>query len=107
MQKEKNEYFKMIKKRLANNNYNGFSENEDERNFHILNDKRITIEDYQNIAKITNEIIASNDCILNPLDQLIVDKNEFNSLDEIGKQRYMLQLSSIYIDIKNKISKGI
>ncbi|MDD4315574.1 MAG: hypothetical protein PHC84_00265 [Clostridia bacterium] len=105
MLREKHEFFKMIKKRLVENNYSDYTVKiNDERvgEVYFLNNKRMTSEQIRVLSVKVSEIIKSDDFILDPLTKLIIDKDEFMSLDEIAKQRYILDLSSIYIDIKKK-----
>lgn len=105
MLREKHEFFKMIKKRLVENNYSDYTVKiNDERvgEVYFLNNKRITSEQLRAFSLRVNEIIKSDVFILDPLNKLIIDKDEFMGLDEIAKQRYILDLSNIYIDIKKK-----
>lgn len=106
--KEKQEFFKMIKKRLMENNYSEYSVRiKDERigEVYFLNNKRMSREQIKVLSGKINEILESDDFITDPLNKLILDYDEFIKLDEIGKQRYILDLSNIYIDIKKKMQK--
>ena len=103
MLKEKQEFFKMLKKRLIENNYSDYSARLKERRMseaYFLNNKKMTREQVKTLSQKINEILQSDDFIYDPLTKLIPDYDEFKSLDDIGKQRYILNLSNIYIDIK-------
>lgn len=105
MLKEKQEFFKMIKKRLLENNYSQYSVRiKDQRigEVYFLNNKRMSRDQIKTLSQKINEIVQSDVFIYDPLNKLILDHEEFKNLDEIGKQKYILDLSNIYIDIKNK-----
>lgn len=105
MLKEKQEFFKMIRKRILENNYAKYSitiRNQRLGEVYFLNNKRMSREQIRTLSHKINEMVQSDDFIYGPLNKLILDHDEFMNLDEIGKQRYILDLSNIYIDIKNK-----
>lgn len=105
MLKEKHEYFKMIKKRMQENNYTQYSERMKEEKagaVYFLNNKRMSREQIKVLSVKVKEITSSNEFILDPLNKLILDYDEFIKLDDVEKQRYILDLSNIYIDIKKK-----
>lgn len=105
MLKEKHEFFKMLKKRMQENNYSQYAEKMKEEKtgeVYFLNNKKMSRDQIKVLSVKVNEIVTSDDFILDPLNKLILDYDEFINLDEVGKQRYILDLSNIYIDIKSK-----
>lgn len=68
-----------------------------------INDRQLTEKEIQILSDRVREILCSEVFIDNPLTKLIVDEKEFSLLDENAKNKYMLQLSKIYIELKNKI----
>lgn len=44
--------------------------------------------------------------VLNPIGRLL-DHNVYDVLDEVGKQRYILELSRIYLELKNEVMNEI
>ncbi len=105
MLKDKQEFFKMIKKRILENNYAKYSvtiRNQRIGEVYFLNNKRMSREQIRELSHKINEMVQSDDFVCGPLNKLILDYDEFKNLDEIGKQKYILDLSNIYIDIKNK-----
>ncbi len=102
MEKEKNYrkiFAKEAKKRLATVTVNDVG---DERYF--LNNRRLTQEEIAAMENVIDEISASDEFIPNPIGRFI-DKKEYELLDEPSRQKYVLDLSKIYIEIKEKKSK--
>lgn len=55
---------------------------------------------YQKIKKMLDE----DECIINPIGELI-DKQIYGSMDESNKQRYVLELSAKYRELKERYYK--
>ncbi|HHU42743.1 MAG TPA: hypothetical protein GXZ42_00225 [Clostridiales bacterium] len=105
MLREKHEFFKMIKKRLVENNYSQVTvkiKNQRLSEVYFLNNKKMTRDEIRDITLKISEMMQSDRFISDPLSKLILNYEEFKGLDEIAKQRYILDLSVIYNDIKNK-----
>ena|SRR5690554_438935 len=105
MLKEKQEFFKMIKNRLAANNYSQLAvkiKNQRLGEVYFLNNKRMTRDEIRDITQKISDMLKSDEFISDPLSKLILNYEEFKCLDETAKQRYILDLSVIYNDIKNK-----
>lgn len=62
---------------------------------------RVKIEDDPLYNKVV-KLLAKDPDICNPIGQLI-NRKEFNELSETGKQRYILNLSTRFNKIKNKL----
>ncbi len=110
MLREKHEFFKMIKKRLSENDYSQMTvkiKNQRLGEVYFLNNKRMTRDEIRAISLKINEMMSTEDFISDPLSKLILNYEEFKGLDEISKQRYILDFSSIYNDIKNKCKKSV
>lgn len=72
-------------------------------NNYYINDRLLTEKEIKILTKRVREILCSEVFVDNPLTKLIIDEKEFAQLDENGKDKYMLQLSKIYIELKDKI----
>lgn len=95
-------YIKQIKKRLINNEYEQYATGK--YGVFYINNKRVTKGQLEDMSAKIVEILASEEFVYDPLNKLIVDKDEFKKLDESGKVRYMLELSRVYADLKKRIS---
>lgn len=103
MSKSKHEYFKELKKRMINNNYEEYAvkmQTAREKQY-FINNKQLTREQLGMLTEKIDEIAASEEFIYDPLTRMIVDGDDFESLDTDGKIRYMLELSSLYLTLKN------
>ncbi len=94
-------YAMEAKYRLLKNNYR--EEMKDKGNKYYVNERPLTDKEIAILFERVKEIMASEEFVVNPLSKLILDEKEFALMDEVGKNKYMLELSKIYIEIKNKI----
>lgn len=69
----------------------------------FLNNKRVSLTEIGRMREVTAEILAS-DSFINPIEKLI-DQSEFERIDDEGKMRYILDLSSIYVCLKNSMKE--
>lgn len=63
----------------------------------LIRDKSMQKFD-KNMYELVASIVESEEIVTNPLDKLM-DKDYFNSLDQKGKSRYVLQLSTKYLEM--------
>lgn len=89
-------YIKQVKNRLINNHYS-VSNNET----YYINGKKLSTQKTIEYNAIVAEIVASNDFIYNPIGRMI-DYDDYVSLTEEGKMKYIFDLSKIYLSIKSK-----
>lgn len=89
------------KYRLLKNDYKG--KDKEKPNMYYVNDRQLSEKELEIITQRVKEILASEVFVANPLTKLIIDKDKFSLLDENAKNKYMFELSKIYIEIKNKI----
>jgi len=94
-------YAMEAKYRLLKNNYK--DEIKDKCNKYYVNHRQLTEEEISVLYERVREIMASEEFVANPLSKLILDEKEFSLMDEDSKSKYMLELSKIYIEIKDKI----
>ena len=99
--KESKKLAKMARERLIVNA--GFKSDPNGSTSYYLNNRRITSEEIDNMRTKIREIAASDEVVIDPLNKLIFDGKTFQTLDESGKLRYMLDLSKIYIALSNAI----
>jgi len=69
---------------------------------YYLNNRRLVRDEVDRLKNQIKEIAASEEIVIDPLNKLICDEG-FYSLDENGKLRYMLELSSIYRELSQVI----
>lgn len=93
-------YILQAKKRLLNDEYSYINKENDENLF--LNNKKITRDEMTELNSIVEGIMASDEFVYDPLSQLIIDEQEFAGLSETLKEKYLFELSDLYIYIKNK-----
>lgn len=91
-------YVKEAKSRLSGNRETLGSE------VYYLNSHKLTQEEINRINIIACEVAESEEYIGNPLGKLIKE-DEFYSLSEEAKLKYILDLSEIYLKIKKKYAK--
>lgn len=89
------------KYRLLKNDYK--SQDKEKSNLYYVNDRQLSEKEMNILTDRVKEILASEVFVANPLAKLILDQDKFSLLDENAKNKYMFQLSKIYIEIKNKI----
>lgn len=94
-------YAMEAKYRLLKNNYR--DDMKDKGNRYYVNERQLSDKETAILFERVREIMASEEFVVNPLSKLILDEKEFSLMDEDGKSKYMLELSKIYIEIKNKI----
>ena len=69
----------------------------------FIGGKRVGTYEIARMREITAEILAS-DQFINPLEKL-ADQDELSRLDDTGKMRYLLDLSSVYVCLKNSMKE--
>lgn len=99
---EGKKYILQAKRRLINDEYSGFNKENDETFF--LNNKKIPKEKMTELNLIVDSIMSSDEFVYDPLSKLIIDEEEFNNLDETLKEKYLFELSELYVYLKNNIS---
>lgn len=103
MVKNKQEFFKELKKRMVANNYEEYVEKVQaaKEKHYFINNKRLSREQLAELQRKIDEIAASEEFVFDPLNRIIVDENDYYSLDESGRMRYMLELSNLYLSVRN------
>lgn len=99
---EARSYFKQIKQRIVTNDYQSFSFGSEA---YYVNNRRLTHEELEIMSDKVKEILASEESINDTLFRIIPDTEEYSRMDEIGRTRYILELSKIYNKIKTKLLK--
>lgn len=104
-------YIHSVKNRLRANNYSKNKKTTNRGKFKLLTGvfsnldveiKPLKVDETELVQKIEELLTSDNIC---PLKEL-TDEKFFNTLTELEKQRYMLNLSDTYIRIKNQISEN-
>lgn len=67
----------------------------------FLNGKKLPLSEVARYRQLIAEVLAEDEFI-NPL-QLLTDKKELSKMDEVTKQRYLLNLSTIYVKLRNSM----
>lgn len=98
-------YILQAKHRLTQNGYKEYFL-EQESNYY-LNNRKLTKTQFKEMYQTVKEIVACEEFVSDTLNRLVVDKAEFDKLDETDKVKYMLELSHIYRSIKKKLNKNI
>lgn len=98
---EARNYFKQIRQRIASNDYRSY--NFDNGEAYYVNNRRLTQTELEIMSDKVKEILASAESINDTLYRIIPDTEEYQNMDEIGKTRYILELSKIYSKIKTKL----
>ena len=101
-------YMQSVKNRLKQNNYSIYKNSPNKGRFKLRSGmfsnggvkvKKISNNEDELISKIVS--LIDEDCV-NPLKEL-TDEKKFNKMTVEEKQRYMLNLSEKYIEIKSKL----
>lgn len=100
------EYFRELKRRLANRSYLNNSAAKERNKQYFLNNKKLSPEEVECITVKIEEINSSEEFIVNPLSRMILDTNDFDRLDDMGKVRYMLELSNVYLQMRATATKN-
>lgn len=99
---EARNYFKQIKQRIASNDYRGYCFDTEA---YYVNNRRLSQIELEIMSDKVKEILASEVSINDTLFRIIPDTEEYSRMDEIGRTRYILELSKIYNKIKTKLLK--
>lgn len=83
---------KQAKNRIKSGYYN-----REKRNNQNFNTNPRSAEMYEIVASIMD----SEEVVINPLEK-VMDKEYYNSLDDMARSRYILELSKQYIEMTNK-----
>ena len=67
----------------------------------FLNGKRLPLSEVARYRQLIAEVLAEDEFI-NPL-EILTDKKELSKMDEETKQRYLLNLSSVYLKLRNSM----
>ena len=95
---------RQAKNRLVNNDYANVDKERDSGTVY-LNNRPVPYDQYVRIEKTVEQIMASDTLVYDALDRLIVDRGEFESLDQTDRVRYMFELSKIYSRIRSDKKK--
>ena len=68
----------------------------------FLNNKRVSLIEIARMREVTATIISSEQFI-HPIERLI-NKKEYENLDEENKMRYILNLCDIYVNLKKSMN---
>ena len=94
-------YVKEAKKRLAES-----KRREDGEEILVLNSKRLSSGEIYKLNEIVKEIVASDSFVYDPLGKL-TDKEVFDELNDNEKLKYLLDLSVIYLKLREKQCKKL
>ncbi len=67
----------------------------------FLNGKKLPLSEVARYRQLIAEVLAEDEFI-NPL-EILTDKKELSKMDEETKQRYLLNLSSVYLKLRNSM----
>ncbi len=67
----------------------------------FLNGKKLPLAEVARYRQLIAEVLAEEEFV-NPL-EILTDKKELSKMDEVSKQRYLLNMSSIYIKLRNSM----
>lgn len=93
-------YVQLAKKRLVNNDYGEFDRKGEVVFF--INNHRLSDRQIDSMNEAIDQIAASDVLVYDALSRLIVDKEEFSSLNDGQREKYVLELSKIYAYLRNK-----
>lgn len=69
----------------------------------FLNCKKLPLSEVAKYRQIISEMLASEDFV-NPLEKLVT-REDLRSLDEESKMRFLLDMSAIYVSLKNSMKQ--
>ena len=67
-----------------------------------LNSDRLVYENEEKFKRIVEDILGSEDVVYDPLGRMI-DRQKFDKMSIPDRERYILILSKIYLDLRRKI----
>ena len=97
--KKREEWKKYIK--MAKSRING-DRNDNEIIF--VNDEALSSDELLKWNQIISEIVASDVFVCNPIGQMI-DHNKYEKMTEANKNKYIMDLSEIYLKIRKNIKR--
>ncbi len=95
---DRKEYMKLAKTRLQHS----VLPSQKSEEIYIVNAKRLTEEEILYYRGIVEEITASESFVENPLERML-DHTAFDKMNEEGKMRYLLEISKLFIHIKENL----